>query len=42
MLGLIIENNEEESKTGKVWDYSKQFEGELSNFNDGYQIKKCG
>jgi hypothetical protein len=25
--------------SGKVWDYSKQFDGELSNFNDGYQIK---
>lgn len=23
----------------KVWDYSKQFDGELVNFNDGYIIK---
>lgn len=27
------------SKTSKVWNYSKQFEGELSNFNDGYEIR---
>ena len=26
------------SPSGKVWDYSKQFNGELSNFNDGYNI----
>jgi len=26
------------SSSGKVWDYSKQFNGELSNFNDGYNI----
>ncbi len=27
------------SSSGKVWDYAKQFDGELSNFNDGYEIK---
>ncbi len=27
------------SYSGKVWDYSKQFDGELVNFNDGYEIK---
>lgn len=27
------------STTGKVWDYSKQFDGELANFNAGYEIK---
>ena len=27
------------SSSGKVWDYSKQFEGELANFNAGYEIK---
>ena len=25
--------------SGKVWDYSKQFDGELVNFNAGYEIK---
>ena len=25
--------------SGKVWDYSKQFDGELSNFNAGYEVK---
>ena len=23
----------------KVWDYSKQFNGQLANFNDGYEIR---
>ena len=27
------------SSSGKVWDYSKQFDGELANFNAGYEIK---
>ena len=27
------------SASGKVWDYSKQFDGELANFNAGYEIK---
>jgi hypothetical protein len=27
------------SGSSKVWNYSKQFEGELANFNDGYKIK---
>ena len=27
------------SASGKVWDYSKQFDGELANFNVGYEIK---
>ena len=25
--------------SGKIWDYSKQFDGELANFNAGYEIK---
>ena len=25
--------------SGKVWDYSKQFDSELANFNAGYKIK---
>lgn len=32
--GKGIENN-----SGKIWNYSKQFEGELANFNVGYKIK---
>ena len=27
------------AKSSKVWDYSKQFNGELVNFNAGYEIK---
>ncbi len=27
------------SGSGKIWDYLKQFDGELINFNDGYEIK---
>ncbi|BCN32407.1 hypothetical protein [Anaeromicropila herbilytica] len=44
LVGKILNKGEgsavEDVKTiGKVWDYSKQFEGELANFNDGYEIK---
>lgn len=31
--------NKSGKTTGKVWDYSKQFDGELANFNAGYEIK---
>ena len=38
--GKISESVDESgSSSGKVWDYAKQFDGELSNFNDGYEIK---
>ena len=32
-------NSKSGSASGKVWDYSKQFDGELANFNAGYEIK---
>lgn len=35
-VGNAVEGS---SSTGKVLDYSKQFDGELLNFNDGYEIK---
>ena len=34
--GKVVESG---SSSGKVWDYSKQFDGELANFNAGYEIK---
>ena len=34
--GKVVESG---SSSGKVWDYSKQFDGELVNFNSGYEIK---
>ena len=34
--GKVVESG---STSGKVWDYSKQFDGELANFNAGYEIK---
>ena len=34
--GKVVESG---SSSGKVWDYSKQFDGELANFNVGYEIK---
>ncbi len=34
--GKVVESC---SSSGKVWDYSKQFDGELANFNAGYEIK---
>ena len=38
--GKISESVDESgSSSGKVWDYSKQFDGELANFNAGYEIK---
>ena len=37
--GVLVHNScKGGSPSGKVWDYSKQFNGELSNFNDGYNI----
>ena len=35
-VGKVVESG---SSSGKVWDYSKQFDGELANFNAGYEIK---
>ena len=35
-VGNVVESG---SSSGKVWDYSKQFDGELANFNAGYEIK---
>lgn len=35
-VGKVVESG---SSLGKVWDYSKQFDGELANFNAGYEIK---
>ena len=35
-VGKVVEGG---SSSGKVWDYSKQFDGELANFNAGYEIK---
>ena len=35
-VGKVVESG---SLSGKVWDYSKQFDGELANFNAGYEIK---
>lgn len=38
--GEISEGVDESGRpSGKVWDYSKQFDGELANFNAGYEIK---
>ena len=34
--GKVVESG---GSSGKVWDYSKQFDGELANFNAGYEIK---
>ncbi len=34
-VGKVVESG---SSSGKVWDYSKQFDGELANFNAGYEI----
>uniref|UniRef100_UPI0040272690 RHS repeat-associated core domain-containing protein n=1 Tax=Agathobacter sp. TaxID=2021311 RepID=UPI0040272690 len=44
-MGLTADNPFTEASEGggpsssKVWDYSKQFDGELANFNAGYEIK---
>lgn len=40
-MEVLVHNAEYESgsASGKVWDYSKQFDGELANFNVGYEIK---
>ena len=38
-VGKYTNGIERGSSSGKVWDYSKQFEGELANFNAGYEIK---
>ena len=36
----VVESaNKSSSVSGKVWDYSRQFEGELTNFNNGYKIR---
>ena len=35
-VGKVVKSG---SSSGKVWDYSKQFDGELANFNAGYEIK---
>lgn len=35
-VGKVVESG---SSSGKVWDYSKQFDGELANFNAGYEKK---
>ena len=34
-VGKVVESG---SSSGKVWDYSKQFDGELANFNAGYEL----
>ena len=41
LVGKDVRWSRGESGTysGKVWDYSKQFDGELSNFNAGYEVK---
>lgn len=36
---LLKKSSKSGKTTGKLWDYSKQFDGELANFNDGYIIK---
>ena len=38
-LGAVLKRGESGKTSGKVWDYSKQFDGELANFNAGYEIK---
>ena len=35
----VESSNKVSSDFGRVWDYSRQFEGELDNFNSGYKIK---